>query len=836
MIKGLIFQQLGTLQKAIDSEKGAGLYRYNGINPEVRGRYNEVTRRINLTSEMWSTILSSGQLIEFINKSLLKDELIFEIFSSTNNHKLDVSELEKIVAVKSETISSLWDELIEEIESDEEINGTPYYGSNSRSKNIIFLDSLLFISEYGEERFSRKELVHGLFHALDSHQYEYLRMKEERMRFLYMLTHSFTKELSRDTLFKLHENQQENFYFYEQIYENLSSIDDLDMKMIMSGLVKQLQQIEDKESIKDVIRNLFEEQPLTLVAKWFEQLCMDDELVTAKEWKQLLSRSRKQESVEDAYMMVYGKESIQYKALSTVTRIEYTSPHYNLVKKSVLNKKKGFLNLILENPEVFKDINSIYRESVLFKDAFSQLVNLNTLNVNDLNKLKTMVNPVNIDLFKEEVPLTFKEFEWLEQQPVMNINIFYRLMNLPIGGRMKMVKELPSKHYPALVGSESEYLERVVELLLEKPLSHWKKDMEFKIKNAKHEHYLCLLVAEDTFKPYLSEIKDERDIEFIIQKQHLLNGSGTLEQAKLYFVQQDKDCKYMLNELGVTDSFIKENAQGIIEFADKDLIDVFIGMNNNPKQSSRQLANLKILTKAEIAGKLKQVKYNDEDFEKEIGMSVSGSQKESWKLDTRIKNEFVVEETSSYYSTIRIGELPVDTCMNWNDGMYSHCLLSNFDTNKKMLIAKDRHGRTVARAILRLTKGSKSFIKTEEKQQGLTFKDIDEVVSQEEAINPKEELFLFLERCYTSLDSKQEEHVKKMFLELASEKAASLNALFGAASRYDSNEMELASYYTFISYSKNGSQYLDSLTGQVTEETEGKYMKSEILLETKNEK
>ena len=57
-----------------------------------------------------------------------------------------------------------------------------------------------------------------------------------------------------------------------------------------------------------------------------------------------------------------------------------------------------------------------------------------------------------------------------------------------------------------------------------------------------------------------------------------------------------------------------------------------------------------------------------------------------------------------YYSTPASGEAPYSTCLSYVDGQYQECLLSSFDSNKKILLAK-KNGKVIGRAVIRLTKG-----------------------------------------------------------------------------------------------------------------------------------
>ena len=56
--------------------------------------------------------------------------------------------------------------------------------------------------------------------------------------------------------------------------------------------------------------------------------------------------------------------------------------------------------------------------------------------------------------------------------------------------------------------------------------------------------------------------------------------------------------------------------------------------------------------------------------------------------------EFGVEEVDDYYSTLRLGTLPYHTCLSYVDGQRRDCLLSGYDSNKKILLAKKRMAKS----------------------------------------------------------------------------------------------------------------------------------------------
>jgi hypothetical protein len=265
-------------------------------------------------------------------------------------------------------------------------------------------------------------------------------------------------------------------------------------------------------------------------------------------------------------------------------------------------------------------------------------------------------------------------------------------------------------------------------------------------------------------------------------------------------------------------------------------------MHERGNLSQEQARNLNLITKAELSGKLDEIKFVDEDFELEIGLPIEDKSKLEWKRNREKKvGKFLVQEAYDFETVIRIGENPVRTCMNWDTGGYSHCLLSNFDTNKKVLVARDVKGNIVSRAIIRLTKGSDTDIspKAEPTIKKLAFKDVEatEVEETKEVETVKEELVLFLERCYTSLDPSQAIMIDKEFVNLAKEKAKALGAKLVVSSYYReevTEGLEGKNYYIFISYSKNGQQYLDSLTGQATESNAGDYQSAYVFMEKTN--
>ena len=243
---------------------------------------------------------------------------------------------------------------------------------------------------------------------------------------------------------------------------------------------------------------------------------------------------------------------------------------------------------------------------------------------------------------------------------------------------------------------------------------------------------------------------------------------------------------------------------------------------------------------AELMGKFQQVKYFEEDLKKEIEYSINHSQKEVWKENLKIcTKEMEIIESDDFYSTLKIGTLPYETCLAYKNGMHRDCVLAGYDSNKKILLAK-KGGFVVGRAVIRLTKGS--CLSPEDRgiaEDKLEFADLLSVEERKPRECAKQEnLVLFLEVPYFAhVTEEEQDALRKQFVALVTKKASSLNAVPVLANAYHHafiNEQYVRiGYYLYISRSKSGVQYLDSLSGSAETSTEGSYRKN-ILWVLKN--
>lgn len=126
-----------------------------------------------------------------------------------------------------------------------------------------------------------------------------------------------------------------------------------------------------------------------------------------------------------------------------------------------------------------------------------------------------------------------------------------------------------------------------------------------------------------------------------------------------------------------------------------------------------------------------------------------------------------------------------------------------------------------------------SFIVADERK---TIEFVDVTAKSEPHENKAEELVLFLERYYQSGLSEQEiRKAVNLTAMLVKEKAEKLGARLVLSSSYknvlENKNYVLTNFYMYISASKNGSQYLDSLGGAAGVSASGSYTCNTFLLE-----
>lgn len=328
--------------------------------------------------------------------------------------------------------------------------------------------------------------------------------------------------------------------------------------------------------------------------------------------------------------------------------------------------------------------------------------------------------------------------------------------------------------------------------------------------------WLQLMLAEKKHPELTSmikEAKDENDLQILVKNQdnkELL--SRGLLGFKDQFIYLDPDSIWLVEKLQ------KEELLDALKIFCLSGGAAIAHAYYNSVNEEKQRENLLLIVKAILYGKLDEIKYDN--FSMEVGYTVPQKMKEIWKKSTSIcRKHLSVAEYTDFWHCMNIGILPGRTCMSYKDGMYNECLLSVFDANKKILYVK-KDGMILGRAILRLTKIS------DHPKNALRFEDVEQT---EEDIS--EDLVLFLEKSYQNgYSGKQKEAIQRLLIALTKEKAKKMGVNLLLADEYtrlpEIKHLEKKNTHVYISCSKNGKQYLDSLGGNC--EIGGYYRQREL--------
>lgn len=489
-----------------------------------------------------------------------------------------------------------------------------------------------------------------------------------------------------------------------------------------------------------------------------------------------------------------------------------TNGELDLLTYAVSHGKKAFLRLLEENWNL---IRKIPVNAILWEETFWSICNLNTLNKKDLEVL-TKDDYISLELLKDHGPFTFQEIWTLGRQkyPVRSVYVCLDPA-LGVDEKLKRIRQLFHGSIEWDRFSELD-LPRIARALSRESIVSYRDRHSFTCESL--QDWLCLMLAEEknsVVSQRITEIQSPLDAKILLNH---LNCLELLEQGlaafKAQFIYQDKDSQWLMEMLQMStdhprlDAFRDFCLSGNARIAHRYYQSV---------GRSEQQENLLLIVKAVLYGKLETIKY--ENLSKEVGFSVPIGQKAVWKENSSKKDSTLdAAEYIDFWHCMNIGVSPGDTCMNYNSGMYNECLLSTFDANKKILYVK-KEGVILGRAILRLTKIS------DHPKNALRFEDVE----QSEDIS--ENLVLFLEKSYQNgYSGKQKEAIQRLLIALAQEKAKKMGVNLLFADDYtelpEIKHLEKKNTYVYISSSKNGKQYLDSLGGNC--ETGGYYRHREL--------
>lgn len=470
-----------------------------------------------------------------------------------------------------------------------------------------------------------------------------------------------------------------------------------------------------------------------------------------------------------------------------------------LVYEAIVDHKKSFLRLMEDDLDLFLQIPY---ESILFVKDFRKLLNLNTLQKKDILTLLKKDKEIGwlytyntMDFRGLSGTYTFQELLAVCGQPEW-IRKTYAKLDMRVDEKLRRIRQI--FRFNSLKGNRDPAA--IAAALSNESFEDYCTRRG--IKDASKSDLFLLMELEQTDERVSSvanSAKTGQDVKTILRNQKSELFEMGLNAFKKAFTDLDTDSSWLKEQIEIP----KEHQDAFTSFC----LDGCASIVHDYYESNRgqQAENVLLIAKATIYGLLDEVKYKD--LHKEIGYSITREQENAWRENiTLMDGKVKTGEYTDFASCMNIGVLPERTCMNYRDGAYNECLLSTFDANKKVIYVMEED-EIIGRAILRLSKLS------DEGDKDLHFEDVAEDTPEN-----KENLVVFLERCYKNgFSGKKAAMIYRKLYDLAKRKAELLGAGLVLADDYKTvaelNGLAKKRSYIYVSESKNGKQYLDSLGG-----------------------
>lgn len=562
-----------------------------------------------------------------------------------------------------------------------------------------------------------------------------------------------------------------------------------------------------------------------LLLKWLENDCSIYDLKVFDSKTNDMNNNKIEKVVQNrtSYInFIYGNRLKKFALDSIYGRKE------DLIIYAIKEKKNNFLKIIENNMKEFLEIPI---NSILYHESFySVYTNLNEITLKDLIKLRTMNYDINskLDLLEKQ-KFTFDEISILYNASEKYIKLYNEFLELKVDDRILRIRQLMKKDLLNIDINDFE-IQLLAEKLKEKPLYSWLEVELNKIKDILISDVVQVLIRYEKIKKFLSEIKNRSELSYVLRNYNNIEKYANLQAIKNDLENIDKYWINLKSIMNYSDDFINKYKENINDFLINNGAE--LAYEYYKDQSIEQKESFKLIIKAVIMGEFQKLKYHTDDLQKEIDYKLEEYQIKEWsKTNIELNEEkYNIKEYDDFYHTMFLGEYPKRTCLNYKNGSYNSCLLACFDSNKKILYAKI-NGKIIARAMVRLTKGTYTRVKN--KLKSLTFVDVENETKQENN-NNQENLTLFLERPYIGgISDKSATLVKRLFVKLLKEKAKKMNALLVLSNDYyeiNDEQFIFKPYYMYISKSKSSSQYLDSLSGEATVSDVGEYKENSFLI------
>ena len=484
---------------------------------------------------------------------------------------------------------------------------------------------------------------------------------------------------------------------------------------------------------------------------------------------------------------------------------------FPILTYAVQHGKKHFLDLVSEHSELFL---SLGRYALLFEDKFCEHCNLNSLTVKNLQACDTVERGSSyFDLLEDGRQYTFEEMWLLWRKDEIYVRLYAMLTPLSVDRRLLTLRQL-LKYGLVSRHMEDQELEQLARCLLEQPFSEWYRGVFGHIRGLTRRTAMRLLQRYEQLQAFIPELQSEADAIFALNNEAVIAGQKNWAQVRAAVLTMDQDWLDLKQRFSFTDEFVEQYREPVTNFLLLGGSAMVRALYGYLQGNDKAIEALRRIVQAELMGQFYALKYFADDLQREIRYPISEVQEAAWKRNLTLeRGPFSAEEADDFYFTMRLGELPHSTCLSCWTGSQRDCLLAAFDSNKKMILIRKGED-IVARACIRLTKGA--FQKPADFD--FSFADLAQEQPADKMGAGDEMLILFLEYIYTSgLNDEEAETTMKMAVSLVTQKAAAIGAVAVLArcyqDCYDRDQYVGSQFYVYISKSKNGQQYLDSMGG-----------------------
>lgn len=502
---------------------------------------------------------------------------------------------------------------------------------------------------------------------------------------------------------------------------------------------------------------------------------------------------------------------------------------FPILTYAVQHGKKHFLDLVSEHSELFL---SLGRYALLFEDKFCEHCNLNSLTAKNLQACDTVERGSSyFDLLEDGRQYTFEEMWLLWRKDEIYVRLYAMLTPLSVDRRLLTLRQL-LKYGLVSRHMEDQELEQLARCLLEQPFSEWYRGAFGHIRGLTRRTAMRLLQRYEQLQVFIPELQSEADAIFALNNEAVIAGQKNWTQVRAAVLTMDQDWLDLKQRFSFTDEFVEQHRESVTNFLLRGGSAMVRSLYDYLQGNDKAIEALRRIVQAELMGQFYALKYFADDLQREIRYPISEVQETAWKRNLTLeRGPFSAEEVDDFYFTMRLGELPHSTCLSCWTGSQRDCLLAAFDSNKKMILIR-KGENIVARACIRLTKGA--FQRPADFD--FSFADLAQEQPAGKMGAGDEMLILFLECLYTSgLNDEEAETAMKMAVSLVTQKAAAIGAVAVLArcyqGCYDRDQYVGSQFYVYISKSKNGQQYLDSMGGSAVTSHKEQYTGAVFLVE-----